>query len=110
MLIFFLIAGSIAPSPDAGLTLVRVRDLEAQPPREALVLTEAGGLRLAGEDWPGELADGAAAYLETLTEEPRVARLMPDRAAPAETLVELAEHLRAAGAERVLIMGERDLP
>jgi biopolymer transport protein ExbD len=108
MLIFFLIAGSIAPSPEAGLTLVRIADLTVQPPPDALVLTAEGGFRLDGAD-PGAMPEAVAAYVQTLGEG-RVARILPDAAAPAEVLVRLAEALRAAGAERVMVLGERALP
>lgn len=106
MLIFFLIAGTIAPSPDPSVTLVSIAELETRAPPEALVITAEGGLRIDGVDWPGTPEDGALAYLETLPE-PRVARLLVDRAAPAALIVSLAEGLRGAGAERVVLLGER---
>ncbi|MCA2014028.1 biopolymer transporter ExbD [Pararhodobacter sp. CCB-MM2] len=103
MLIFFLIAGSIAPSPGDGIALVRISELDVQPPPDALILTAEGTLR------QGEAETDAEAYLATL-EEPRVARILPDRTAPASALVELAGALRAGGAERVVILGERGEP
>lgn len=108
MLIFFLIAGSIAPSPQSGLALVRLAESDVQPPRRALILTAEGGLRLDGVDWPGDPASGARAYVQGLSEDDaRIARILPDRAAPARALVQLAQALREAGAERVLVLGER---
>ena len=100
MLIFFLIAGSIAPTPGRGIALVRIADLTLQPPPDALVLTAEGALRHR------EVETDPETYLATLTE-PRVARILPDRAAPAAVLVTLAGALQAAGAERVVILGER---
>lgn len=100
MLIFFLIAGSIAPAPGKGLALVSIRDLDLQPPPDAIVLTAEGLLR------HGETETDAATYVATL-EEPKVARILPDRTAPASALVSLAGELRTAGAERVVILGER---
>ncbi len=104
MLIFFLIAGSIAPAPDRGLALVRIADLTTQAPPDAIVLLADGRLRHRG-------ADGvdAAAYVATLAA-PRVARILPDRDAPAAALVALADALHDAGAGRVVILGERALP
>jgi biopolymer transport protein ExbD len=109
MLIFFLIAGTIAPSPDPSVTLLRIAELDTQAPPDALVITAGGGLRFAGTDWPGPPEDGARAYLQTLPE-PRVARLLVDREAAAPLIVRLAETLRAAGAERVVLLGERAQP
>ncbi len=103
MLIFFLIAGTISPPPGDGMTLVQVADLEVQAPPDTLTLTAEGEIRHQGA--PGDVA----AYVATLSE-PRVARLLPDRAAPAARLVALAAELRAAGAERVVILGERGQP
>ena len=104
MLIFFLIAGSIAPAPERGLALVRIADLTTQAPPDALVLSADGTLRHAG-------AEGVdpAAYVATLPA-PRVARILPDRDAPAAALVALADALHRAGADRVIILGERALP
>jgi len=103
MLIFFLIAGTIAPPPGNGISLVRIADLEVQAPPEALVLTVEGTLRHR------EAETDAATYVATLPE-PRVARILPDRAAPAAALVTLAGALREAGAERVVILGEKGEP
>ncbi|MBN8294976.1 biopolymer transporter ExbD, partial [Rhodobacter sp. NTK016B] len=103
MLIFFLIAGSIAPAPGDGIALVRIADLEVQAPPEALVLMEDGTLRHGGAETDAE------AYLATLSE-PRVARILPDRSVPAATLVDLASALSAGGAERIVLLGERGQP
>jgi len=103
MLIFFLIAGTIAPSPEQGLELVQITDPDQRLPDHALVLGPDGTVRFQGAE------TDAAAYVETLTEA-RVARIMPDRNAPAAALVRLSHELRAAGAERVLVMGERAMP
>lgn len=103
MLIFFLIAGTIAPSPEKGLELVQITDPDQRLPEHALVLGPDGAVRYQGRE------TDAAAYVETLAV-PQVARIMPDRNAPAAALVRLSHELRAAGAERVLVMGERALP
>ena len=100
MLIFFLIAGTIAPPPGDGIALVSINELELQPPPDALVLTAEGALRHA------QAETDAATYVATL-QEPRVARILPDRHAPASVLVTTAAALTAAGAERVVILGER---
>lgn len=100
MLIFFLIAGTIGRAPDAAVQLIQIRDGERTPPRDALVLTVDGTLR---HDYAETTVE---AYLASLTDEPRVARILPDRDAPAARLITLAQELRAAGVERVIVLGE----
>jgi biopolymer transport protein ExbD len=101
MLIFFLIAGQIAPPVPQDLNLASARDLEAHPPPDALVLTAGGELRFRGQ----------AATVEGFMQgqQDPVARLVPDREVPAKRLMEVAASLRAAGAERVILVAERGL-
>ena len=103
MLIFFLIAGTIAPPPGDGIALVQIADLEGKAPPEALVITADG--TLLHRQQPTD----ADSYVASLAQ-PRIARLLPDRNAPASRLVTLSAALRAAGAERVVILGERGQP
>ncbi|MCW1932032.1 ExbD/TolR family protein [Pararhodobacter zhoushanensis] len=103
MLIFFLIAGTIAPPPGDGIALVQIADLDGKAPPEALVITADG--TLLHQQQPTD----ADTYVASLGE-PRIARLLPDRNAPAAQLVTLSAALRAAGAERVVILGERGQP
>jgi biopolymer transport protein ExbD len=103
MLIFFLIAGTVAPPLEPELRLVEIADLEGREPPDALVLSAEGALSFRGEPMD------AAAHLAEL-EDTAVVRIVPDRAAPAARLVEIASVLRAAGAERVVVVAERDAP
>ncbi|MCC0076506.1 MAG: biopolymer transporter ExbD [Rhodobacter sp.] len=109
MLIFFLIAGTIGPAPDPSIQLLHSPDLQTRAPTDALVLTADGGLRWDGSDWTGAPETAARAYLDSLPM-PAVARLLVDRDAPAAMVVRLAAALRAAGAERVVLLGERGAP
>jgi len=109
MLIFFLIAGTIAPAPDPTIRLLQSQDLQTQAPAGALVVTAAGGLRIAGSDWAGTPEAAARAYFDSLPT-PEVARLLVDRAAPAAVVVQMAAALRTAGAARVVLLGERGQP
>ncbi|SDW52509.1 ExbD/TolR family protein [Roseicitreum antarcticum] len=97
MLIFFLIAGSIAPSPDPDVQLVTLSEITTEPPRDALVLLADGALRLNG------LAVSAGQAVSQLAGTTTV-RVLPDRAAPAADLVALAQQLRAGGAEKLMIV------
>lgn len=102
MLIFFLIAGSLAPRPEGDVALVSLSEITTEPPSDALVVLADGSLRHTGETLTRE--DALARFGDTA----RV-RLLPDRAAPAEELVALAQALRAAGVAELVIVTERGL-
>lgn len=102
MLIFFLIAGSLAPRPDGDVALVSLSDISTAPPSDALVMLADGSLRHAGDTLTREAA------LARFGDAARV-RLMPDRAAPAGDLVALAQGLRTAGVAELVIVTERGL-
>lgn len=103
MLVFFLIAGSLAPRPDADIELINLEAIDTEPPREALVMLPDGALRLDGQDID---LDAAVAQL---AEESQV-RLLPDRAAPAAQLIAVAQALRAAGAASLVIVTQEGVP
>ena len=100
MLTFFLIAGTVAPPLPPQVELVRLSEIAPVTPPDVLVL-DAGGRTL----WHGKEADGASHAAATGAD--GVARILPDRAAPAAALVALAQALRAAGALEVRILAER---
>ena len=105
MLIFFMIAGTLAPPLDKSLTLVRASDLDPRDPPDTLVIHADGRLFLRGIE-----LTSVEAYMERLTDDDRRrVRLVPDRDLPARQLVQLARIMRAEGAEQVLIVSERSL-
>jgi biopolymer transport protein ExbD len=105
MLVFFMVAGTIAPPLDRDLTLVRAEDLEGRAPPDALVIRADGTMSFRGAP-----VASAAAHAETLSDEAlKVIRLVPDRDLPAADLVATAIRLREAGAERILVVTERGL-
>ena len=101
MLIFFLVAGTVAPALKPDLSLVSVAGLEGRAPPDALVLAAEGALSFRGR--PME----AAAFVAQA--EDLAVRIVPDRAVRAERLVEVTLALRAAGAESVYVVTERGL-
>lgn len=103
MLVFFMVAGTLAPPLDPAVTLVNTADLEGREPSDALVIAADGQLRYRGDP-----VAGPAPYLETLQDQ-TVARVMPDRAAPAHVVLAVSRELRAAGAEKVMIVTEKAL-
>ncbi|MCR8546707.1 biopolymer transporter ExbD [Salipiger sp. P9] len=106
MLIFFLVAGTLAQPLDPALRLVSTRDLDGSPPPpDALVVHPDGAL-----SHKGQVVDTPETFLAALAPEARATvRLVPDRDLPAADLVAVARALRAGGAERVLIVSERVL-
>lgn len=106
MLIFFLVAGTLARPLDPDLTLVQTADLGPAGPPDALVVHADGRLSFRGDD----LASAAAYLAEVPPEAAERVRIVPDRALPAEELIAVGRALRAAGADRVVIVTERGLP
>jgi biopolymer transport protein ExbD len=105
MLVFFMVAGTLAQPLDPSLTLVETRELEGQAPPNALVVYPDGRISFQGQDQ----AD-AATFIASLSEEDReTVRLVPDRALPAAALVTLTRALRSAGAQRVMLVTKRAL-
>ncbi|MEX0340383.1 MAG: ExbD/TolR family protein [Arenibacterium sp.] len=102
MLIFFLIAGTIAPPLDRDLELVDVAELEGREPPDALVLKADGVLSYRGA--PIE----AQQYMQGHGEGP--VRIVPDRNSSGQRLVALAAELRGLGATTVILVTQRALP
>ena len=106
MLVFFMVAGSLAPSLDPRVHLVQASELEAAPPPDALVIRADGSLHFRGAE-----LTSPEAYVRIIWEEEDAftARLVPDRALPASTLLTIAKELRRLGAERVTLLSEQSL-
>lgn len=105
MLVFFMVAGTLAQPLDPALKLIKTADLEGRAPPNALVVHPDGRLAYQGAD-----QTDAATFLASLTSEEReVIRLVPDRALPAKDLVSLTRALRTAGAQKVMLVTERAL-
>ncbi len=102
MLIFFLIAGSLAPRPDKDVTLVALSQIETAPPSDALVILADGSLRLAGQAI--DLAQVPQLFAGNAK-----ARILPDRAAPADVVVAVGRVMASAGIESLVIVTERAL-
>lgn len=106
MLIFFLVAGTLAAPLDKDLRLIIAAELEGTAPADALVLHSDGRMTARGVD-----IGSAAAFLAELPEDSRArVRIVPDRDLPAATLVAVGRALREAGAQTVVLVTERGLP
>ncbi|WP_323769517.1 biopolymer transporter ExbD [Antarctobacter sp.] len=105
MLIFFLVAGTLARPLDKTLTLVRTATLDGTAPADTLVVHADGRIT-----WKGAPLTTVSAYFAQL---PPVAqarvRVVPDRNLKAAQLIRIARDLRVAGAEKVIIVTEKAL-
>ncbi|MEX0284735.1 MAG: ExbD/TolR family protein [Paracoccaceae bacterium] len=105
MLVFFMIAGTLAPPLDKSLTLVRATELDPRDPPDTLVIHADGHMTLRGIE-----LTSVEAFMERLTDDDRSAvRVVPDRDLPAKTLMGHIGEMRALGADRVLLVSERAL-
>lgn len=103
LLVFFVVAGTLAPPLDPDVTLVDTENLPAEAPPDALVLHADGRLSWRGTEFASVDAFLAAAPPE-MADRPRV---VPDRNVPAVELIRLGHALGAAGAGSVAIVTER---
>lgn len=101
MLIFFLIAGTVAPPMDPGLELVDTSGLEGREPPDALVLRQDGTLSFRGAP------TDPATYMASHGTGP--VRIVPDRNASGSRLIEVTGALRRLGAPSVFLVTIRSL-
>lgn len=106
MLVFFMIAGSIAPPLSNSVQLAETRDLEGREPPDALVIRADGVLEYRGAELTsvGAYVDRAALELPLDS-----VRVVPDRALPATELVKVSTELRGLGAKKIFVVTERAL-
>lgn len=99
MLIFFLIAGTVAPPLDPDLELTDTAGLEGREPPDALVLHADGTLSYRSAPTNPD------AFMSVHGASP--VRIVPDRNVPAPRLIEVAGALRRLGAPSVFIVTEQ---
>ncbi|MDA7965251.1 biopolymer transporter ExbD [Ruegeria sp.] len=106
MLVFFMIAGSLAPPLSNSVQLVDTQDLDGREPPDALVIRADGVLEYRG----AELTD-VEAYVERASIDLPLdaVRIVPDRALPAVALKKTGDALRALGAKQIFVVTERGL-
>ena len=105
MLIFFMVAGSIAPPLARTIDPVQSASADPVPPPDALVLAADGTLTWRGN---AVTVDG---FVADLSEDERAkVRLFADRNALADTLVKTARALTGAGVREVVLLSERATP
>jgi biopolymer transport protein ExbD len=106
MLIFFLVAGTLAPPLDSKIALIETEEAERAAPPEALSVAADRTLRYRGTETTLE------AYLaeerpEASPEDKTPLKLVVDKNLPAVELMTLTGELRALGVESVTVVTER---
>ncbi|MEM1288857.1 MAG: biopolymer transporter ExbD [Pseudomonadota bacterium] len=107
MLIFFLIAGALAPPLDQDLTLVRAADLEGREPPDSLVIKSDGSLSYRQTETTLDAFLGSV-QLER-GDKQLALRIVPDRELPAQELLDVARQLREQGVDQIFLVTERSL-
>ncbi|MBD8889924.1 ExbD/TolR family protein [Roseibium litorale] len=117
MLIFFLVAGQLAPPLDKSVTMIDSEDAPPVPPPHALVVHADGSLHYMGEPItveeflirrPETTAAAASASAADGTGAPDEAlRIIADKDTQAVTLLDVVSDLQKAGAGRMTIVTAR---
>ncbi|CUA95826.1 ExbD/TolR family protein [Pannonibacter indicus] len=102
MLIFFLVAGQLAPPADKQVDLVETTDAESLPPPEALYVRADGTLVFRGQ--PTDAASYLAANPLPAEGPDSLLKLGVDRNLDAARLVEIVDELYAAGAPAIRVV------
>lgn len=113
MLIFFLIAGTLAAPLDKDLSLINLNELEGREPPDALLIFSDRRMTFRGRQTSVE--NHIAFRRDELIDRPDVVsedtaltiRIVPDRELPARDLMTVANELRTKGATRVIVVMER---
>ena len=111
MLIFFLIAGSLTPPMDKEVALISTAESNQAEPPDALFVTAQGSIRARdAEITPaGYVAKVRQDRLLVYGDEVTV-KIAADRDLPAERLIGIVAELRDAGASRITVVTEREMP
>ena len=111
MLIFFLIAGSLTPPMDKEVALISTAQSDQAEPPDALFVTAQGSIRARGaEITPAEYVAGIRQDRLLLDGDEVTVKIAVDRDLPAERLIGIIAELRDAGASRITIVTEREMP
>lgn len=101
ILIFFMVAGTLAPSPDPSIEFVGSEGLECCAPPDALSISASGILSRNGEAYASEKA-----YLSAYPSQGEVLRILPDHRLPAAHLLKTLSALKVAGADQITLLAE----
>lgn len=104
MLIFFLLAGTIAPTSDFDLTPATSEDATpATPPADAVYVSEEGFISVAGTEVTSEEIEPAlASFAAILDGDPL--KIVADHEADSTLILEIAETAKAIGIAKVRLV------
>ncbi|MEM9734661.1 MAG: biopolymer transporter ExbD [Pseudomonadota bacterium] len=98
MLIFFLIAGTLAPPLDRAIDPIQSQAGEPVPPPQALFVREDGSLSSGGQETSLEQ------WVKGIGEDQPVLRVFADRRTPARLLIETAAKVEARSGKPVRLV------
>lgn len=101
MLIFFIVAGTLAKAPEKGIEFVTSDRFECCAPPEAVAISETGVLAFEGKRYAS-----SREYLAAVGPSQKALRLLPDRRLPARKLLRILGELRAGGAGKILLLSQ----
>ncbi|WP_170473152.1 ExbD/TolR family protein [Ruegeria arenilitoris] len=101
MLIYFLLAGTLAPPLDPDLELIDTAELEGRDPPDAIILHSDGSLSFRG------LPTDPESYLSRNSAGP--VRIVPDKNVSGQRLIEVTGALRRLGAPSVFLVTRQAL-
>ncbi len=107
MLIFFLVAGTLAPAPDREVDFITLAATDPASPPDMLFVRADGTLTWRGEALP--INDHVLRWqgLQQEGSDPRPLRIAADRTLPAVALLETIDGLRKAGINGIVLIAER---
>ena len=107
MLIFFLVAGTLAPAPDGEVDFITLAATDPASPPDMLFIRADGTLTWRGEALP--LNDHVLRW-ESLQQEgldSRPLRIAADRSLSAIDLLDSLDELRKAGIDQIVLIAEK---
>ncbi|MBW3097715.1 ExbD/TolR family protein [Pseudohoeflea coraliihabitans] len=107
MLIFFLVAGTLAPGPDRDVDFITLAATDPAAPPDMLFVRADGTLTWRGEALPLHDHVGRWQNLQSEASEPHPLRIAADRRLPAIELLEKLDDLRNAGVDQIVLIAER---
>ncbi|WP_394689538.1 ExbD/TolR family protein [Hoeflea sp.] len=107
MLIFFLVAGTLAPAPDKNVDFITLAAKDPAAPPDMLYIRADGTLTWRGNQLP--LSDHVQRWLSLQGEAAQAVplRIAADRSLPALDLLDTIDDLRKAGVNQITLIAER---
>lgn len=107
MLIFFLVAGTLAPAPDNKVDFITLTAKDPAAPPDMLYIRADGTLTWRGNQLP--LSDHVQRWenLQSGATQALPLRIAADRSLPALDLLDTIDDLRKAGVNQITLIAER---